>query len=132
MVSLIGFFWTIRQKPPISGAMNIFQRRESEVRSYIRSFPVLFEKATGAKLIDREGQEYIDFFAGAGALNYGHNPGVLKQALIRYLEADGVTHSLDMATEAKEQFLERFSSRAGSTTRCSSPGRPERMPSRRR
>jgi diaminobutyrate-2-oxoglutarate transaminase len=88
--------------------MNIFQRRESEVRSYIRSFPVLFEKATGAKLIDREGQEYIDFFAGAGALNYGHNPGVLKQALIRYLEADGVTHSLDMATEAKEQFLERF------------------------
>ncbi|HWA09037.1 MAG TPA: diaminobutyrate--2-oxoglutarate transaminase [Opitutaceae bacterium] len=88
--------------------MNIFQRRESEVRSYIRSFPVLFEKARGATLIDREGQEYIDFFAGAGALNYGHNPEAMKQALIRYLQEDGVTHSLDMATEAKERFLERF------------------------
>jgi diaminobutyrate-2-oxoglutarate transaminase len=88
--------------------MNIFQRRESEVRSYIRSFPVIFEKARGARLIDREGQEYIDFFAGAGALNYGHNPEEMKQALIRYLQEDGVTHSLDMATEAKERFLERF------------------------
>lgn len=88
--------------------MNIFQRRESEVRSYIRSFPVLFEKARGAILIDREGQEYIDFFAGAGALNYGHNPEAMKQALIRYLQEDGVSHSLDMATEAKERFLERF------------------------
>src|ERR1044071_537095 len=88
--------------------MNIFQRRESEVRSYIRSFPVIFEKARGARLIDREGQEYIDFFAGAGALNYGHNPVEMKQALIRYLQEDGVSHSLDMATEAKERFLERF------------------------
>lgn len=88
--------------------MNTFQRRESEVRSYIRSFPVLFEKASGARLYDREGLEYIDFFAGAGALNYGHNPAAMKQALIRYLESDGVTHSLDMATDAKERFLERF------------------------
>ncbi len=88
--------------------MNIFQRRESEVRSYVRSFPVVFEKAVGARLFDREGREYIDFFAGAGALNYGHNPEEMKQALIRYLQADGVTHSLDMATEAKETFLERF------------------------
>jgi diaminobutyrate-2-oxoglutarate transaminase len=88
--------------------MNIFQRRESEVRSYIRSFPVLFEKARGACLYDREGQEYIDFFAGAGALNYGHNPAAMKRALVHYLENDGVTHSLDMATDAKERFLERF------------------------
>lgn len=89
-------------------AMNIFQRRESEVRSYIRSFPVQFEKASGARLYDSDRKSYIDFFAGAGALNYGHNPEAMKQALIRHLQADGVAHSLDMATGAKATFLERF------------------------
>jgi diaminobutyrate-2-oxoglutarate transaminase len=88
--------------------MNIFQRRESEVRSYIRSFPVVFETARGSHLIDREGRRYLDFFCGAGALNYGHNPAAMKEALIRYLTADGVAHSLDMATTAKQEFLERF------------------------
>lgn len=88
--------------------MNVFQRRESEVRSYLRSFPVLFEKARGSHLFDREGRAFIDFFAGAGALNYGHNPERMKQALLRYVSEDGVTHSLDMATAAKGLFLERF------------------------
>lgn len=88
--------------------MNIFQRRESEVRSYIRSFPVVFETARGSHLFDREGRRYLDFFCGAGALNYGHNPAAMKEALIRYLTADGVAHSLDMATTAKQEFLERF------------------------
>jgi diaminobutyrate-2-oxoglutarate transaminase len=88
--------------------MTIFERRESEVRSYVRSFPVIFEKARGALMIDREGKEYIDFFAGAGALNYGHNPEELKKALIRYLQEDGLMHGLDMATGAKERFLESF------------------------
>lgn len=88
--------------------MNIFQRRESEVRSYIRSFPVVFDKARGSYLFDREGRRYLDFFCGAGTLNYGHNPERMKRALIDYLEEDGVTHSLDMATAAKQRFLERF------------------------
>jgi diaminobutyrate-2-oxoglutarate transaminase len=90
--------------------MNIFQRRESEVRSYVRSFPVVFERASGSFLFDREGRRYIDFFCGASALNYGHNPPAIKEALIRYLEEEGVAHSLDMATVAKQAFLERFES----------------------
>ena len=90
--------------------MNVFQRRESEVRSYVRSFPVVFERASGCHLYDREGRAYLDFFCGAGALNYGHNPDGMKQALIRYLQEDGVAHSLDMATVAKQRFLERFES----------------------
>jgi diaminobutyrate-2-oxoglutarate transaminase len=88
--------------------MSIFQRRESEVRSYSRSFPVVFEKGRGAHQFDREGRPYIDFFCGAGALSYGHNPEGMKQALIRYISEDGVAHSLDMATVAKQQFLEEF------------------------
>ncbi|MCD1261087.1 diaminobutyrate--2-oxoglutarate transaminase [Paenibacillus athensensis] len=89
-------------------SMHVFEALESEVRSYCRSFPAVFAKAKGSKLWDKNGVEYLDFFAGAGALNYGHNPEALKQKLISYLQNDGIAHSLDMATEAKERFLQSF------------------------
>ncbi|MDN4594303.1 diaminobutyrate--2-oxoglutarate transaminase [Polycladomyces subterraneus] len=88
--------------------MKVFEALESEVRSYCRSFPTVFTKASGYQLWDRDGREYIDFFAGAGALNYGHNNQRIKAKLIDYLMDDGITHSLDMATEAKERLLKRF------------------------
>jgi diaminobutyrate-2-oxoglutarate transaminase len=88
--------------------VNVFETTESEVRSYCRSWPVVFDRAVGAHLYDESGREYLDFFAGAGALNYGHNNPVLKQAVIEYMMADGVTHSLDMNTVAKRDFLETF------------------------
>jgi len=88
--------------------LQIFDRLESEVRGYVRAFPTLFCKAKGSHLHDVEGEQYIDFFSGAGSLNYGHNNPVLKQALLNYLENDGVVHGLDMATEAKKDFLETF------------------------
>ncbi|MEY9839846.1 diaminobutyrate--2-oxoglutarate transaminase [Streptacidiphilus sp. EB103A] len=84
---------------------------ESEVRSYCRNWPVEFERAAGSRMFDRDGRAYLDFFAGAGALNYGHNHPVLKRALISYLEQDGVTHSLDMLTLAKQDFLAEFAGR---------------------
>ncbi|MFF8999834.1 diaminobutyrate--2-oxoglutarate transaminase [Streptomyces achromogenes] len=84
---------------------------ESEVRSYCRSWPVAFTHGRGSRMSDRDGRAYLDFFAGAGALNYGHNHPVLKRALLDYLEQDGVTHSLDMLTAAKEDFLREFAAR---------------------
>lgn len=59
-------------------------------------------------MYDEDGKPYLDFFAGAGALNYGHNHPDLKQSLIEYIQRDGVTHALDMATVAKREFLECF------------------------
>ncbi|QRN95683.1 diaminobutyrate--2-oxoglutarate transaminase [Archangium violaceum] len=86
----------------------IFEDRESDVRSYSRSFPTLFARAKGDWLIARDGTRYLDFFAGAGALNYGHNPEALKHRLLTYLESDGLTHGLDFATSAKADFLHTF------------------------
>jgi len=86
----------------------IFDDVESAVQSYARSFPVVFEKAQGAHIFDREGNKYIDFLAGAGSLNYGHNHPVLKKALIEYIESDGITHGLDFHSAAKEKFLQNF------------------------
>ena len=88
--------------------LDLISRLESEVRGYVRAFPTVFTSAKGSVLTDSDGKTYIDFFAGAGALNYGHNNPKAKQALIDYLQADGVQHSLDMATEAKVSFVKRF------------------------
>ena len=88
--------------------MTIFDKLESEVRSYCRSWPVVFDRAVGSHVWDEQGNEYLDFFAGAGALNYGHNNPVLKKALLDYLAHDGITHALDMYTVAKREFLETF------------------------
>lgn len=88
--------------------MRIFENLESEVRGYIRSFPTIFTKAKGSILTDEQGVEFIDFFAGAGTLNYGHNNDLISNALIEYLQADGIVHGLDMATSAKKEFLQTF------------------------
>jgi diaminobutyrate-2-oxoglutarate transaminase len=88
--------------------MQLFEQVESEVRSYIRAFPTVFTRSKGAMLFDETGKSYIDFFAGAGTLNYGHNNETITAAMIDYLQNDGVVHALDMGTSAKKQFLQTF------------------------
>ena len=88
--------------------MKTIDRLESRVRSYCRSFPAVFTTGRGCRLSDADGRTYLDFFAGAGALNYGHNDPDLKEALVGYLSANGVAHSLDMATRAKTELLEEM------------------------
>ena len=94
-----------------TAGLEVFAELESAVRSYIRAFPALFARARGACIWDRDGRRYIDFFAGAGALNYGHNEPHLKEHLLRYLAEDGIAHGLDMGTAAKAEFLEVFAER---------------------
>ncbi|MDT0344843.1 diaminobutyrate--2-oxoglutarate transaminase [Streptomyces litchfieldiae] len=88
--------------------LSVFTTLESEVRSYCRGWPTVFDRARGSHLHDEDGHTYLDFFSGAGSLNYGHNNPVLKRALLDYLERDGITHALDMSTTAKRAFLETF------------------------
>mgnify|MGYP000637497044 FL=1 len=85
-----------------------FEKYESNIRSYCRKWPVEFVSAKGSIYKDTEGNEYIDFFDGAGALNYGHNPDYIKEKLIKYLESDGIIHALDMYTVPKENFINYF------------------------
>jgi len=88
--------------------MKIFEEIESEVQSYARNFPRIFDRAQGEHVYDDEGNEYLDFLAGAGSLNYGHNNPAFKEKLLDYIARDGISHSLDLHTDAKRQFLETF------------------------
>ncbi len=88
--------------------MRIFEEMESEVRGYVRSFPAIFDTAKGSFIYDEHGNKYTDFFAGAGTLNYGHNNPIISEAMIEYLQRDGIVHALDKATVAKKNFLQKF------------------------
>ena len=88
--------------------MRIFEELESEVRGYVRSFPVVFDVARGSLLYDEQGNRYIDFFAGAGTMNYGHNDPEMIRVVIAYLERGGIVHGLDKATVAKRAFLQKL------------------------
>lgn len=88
--------------------MTIFKNYESEVSSYWRHFPCTFNKAKMSKLYDVDGNEYIDFFCGAGALNYGHNNEYIMDKIVEYVKNNGIIHALDMHTRAKEEFIDTF------------------------
>jgi len=86
----------------------IFEAWESEIRGYCRAYPTVFTTAENARQIDENGKSYIDFFAGAGVLNFGHNNEHMKKAVIDYIQSNGVIHSLDMYTSAKREFIDAF------------------------
>lgn len=87
---------------------DVVERRESRVRSYCRTYDAVFVRASGCVMYDSVGRPYLDFLAGAGSLNYGHNDPDLKAVLLEYIERDGVAHTLDLVSEAKRSFLAAF------------------------
>ncbi len=90
--------------------LSIFEERESQVRSYCRKYPVVFERAKNAEMFSVDGKRYIDFLAVAGSMNYGHNNPEIKKAVLDYLAEDRIINALDMYTSAKEEFLETLTS----------------------
>ena len=86
----------------------IFENVESQVRSYCRKYPVVFDRAKNAEMFDVDGNRYVDFLAVAGSMNYGHNNPEIKKAVLDYLSEDRIINALDMYTSAKADFLETF------------------------
>ncbi|MFC7403818.1 aspartate aminotransferase family protein [Georgenia alba] len=86
----------------------VFEQSESAVRGYCRAYPTVFASASNARQVAEDGTSYIDFFAGAGVLNFGHNNPRMKDAMIAFLQADGVAHSLDTYTTTKRDFITKF------------------------
>lgn len=87
---------------------SVFHRLESEARGYCRRFDAVFASASGGIMRDVRGREYVDFLAGCGSLNYGHNDPDMGAALIEHIAGNGIAAGLDLFTVAKRAFLERF------------------------
>lgn len=91
-----------------NNAFHVFAEHESSARSYCRNFPAIFKRASGCYLYDQHDNAWLDFLSCAGAVNYGHNPAALKEALMAYLANDGIQAALDMHSVAKAEFIMAF------------------------
>ena len=81
---------------------------ESSARSYPRKFPLAVAKAKGAVIEDVENNRYIDFLNGAGSLALGHNNDEINSAMIELIDSGAPLHMLDIATPAKDRFVENL------------------------
>lgn len=81
------------------------EQHESAVRSYPRRLPIAIKQAYGALVEDTRGQLFLDCLAGAGTLALGYNHPEINQALKDELDSGLPYQTLDIATEAKTNFI---------------------------
>jgi diaminobutyrate-2-oxoglutarate transaminase len=80
------------------------QQYESNVRSYPRRLPIALRRGVGSYVEDLDGNVFIDFLTGAGALPLGHSHPELLEAIQRQLTQ--LSHGLDFPTEVRHEFIE--------------------------
>jgi diaminobutyrate-2-oxoglutarate transaminase len=88
--------------------MNVLDHFESVAQSYVRTAPVVFDRARGSELFDENGSRYIDFHSAGGSLSYGHNNARVRSALLEYMREDRILQTSDRASVAKRRFVEEF------------------------
>jgi len=53
---------------------------------FFKPYPIYIEKASGSKVVDVDGNVYIDLLAGAGSAILGHGPEAVRHTLARQIE----------------------------------------------
>jgi len=51
---------------------------------YFEPYPIYIKRASGCRVYDVDGNEYIDYWVGHGALIMGHNPPVTDKSFERH------------------------------------------------
>ncbi len=75
---------------------------ESNARSYPRNLPIAIKRGAGSYVEDMDGNVFIDFLAGAGALPLGHSHPEVVEAVQRQVGL--LAMALDFPTEPKDEF----------------------------
>ncbi|MBW4428166.1 MAG: aspartate aminotransferase family protein [Nostoc desertorum CM1-VF14] len=70
-------------------------------------YPIIGKRASGSKIWDVDGNEYIDLLMGFGVSFFGHNPPFIKEAIQERLEQGiHIGPQSDLAGEVAELFCE--------------------------
>jgi diaminobutyrate-2-oxoglutarate transaminase len=77
--------------------------RESNVRTYSRRLPIALARGAGSYVEDLDGNIFIDFLSGAGAVPLGHSHPEIVEAISAQLPL--LTHGLDLPTEVRDEFI---------------------------
>ncbi|MBP6020750.1 MAG: diaminobutyrate--2-oxoglutarate transaminase [Burkholderiaceae bacterium] len=86
----------------------VFEQIRQKAGRYVRSIPLDVRLSSESMLTDQAGKEYIDFYSGAGTLNYGYDNPALSARLSRYLKSYTATPSRYADQRAKQLFIASF------------------------
>ena len=111
------YIWSPRQREFLStniDFLNRLSRVECHDSTYRAKSPALvFKSATGSKIIDVEGNTYIDLCAGFGVLAFGHN-SQMQKSVFAELNSDcpPIVHGMGdvYASKDKVELLEAMRS----------------------
>jgi 4-aminobutyrate aminotransferase len=78
-------------------------KRDQYVARGVSLAPIIADHGHGARLVDVDGKEYIDFAGGIGVLNLGHTPDAVVAAIKQ--QAESMLHSC-FPVAAYEPYLE--------------------------
>jgi 4-aminobutyrate aminotransferase / (S)-3-amino-2-methylpropionate transaminase / 5-aminovalerate transaminase len=81
----------------------LMAKRDAYVARGVSLAPIVASRAHGARLIDADGREFIDFAGGIGVLNLGHTPDAVVAAIKE--QAEALVHSC-FPVAAYEPYLE--------------------------
>ncbi|MEV8516976.1 diaminobutyrate--2-oxoglutarate transaminase family protein [Dactylosporangium sp. NPDC051484] len=80
------------------------ERLESNARTYPRRLPIAVDRAFGPYLRDVDGNVFIDFLNGAGALPLGHTHPEVVEAVEAQLRRH--VHGLDLPSPIRQEFVD--------------------------
>lgn len=88
--------------------LRFIESRESNARTYARTFNRVMARGQLAKIWDVEDREYIDCLACAGALPLGHNHPYVMERVQAFIGSGQIQQGLDIPTVAKHEFLQQL------------------------
>ena len=80
-------------------ALDLFPSGVTHDTRYLQPYPIYVDRAQGSRKWDVDGNEYVDYFGGHGALMLGHNHPVIAEAVAQQLGRGthyGASHELEL------------------------------------
>lgn len=91
-----------------ASGFGLLRARESNAKTYARTFDCIIQRGLGTRVWDSDGKEYLDMLACAGALPLGHNHPAILDEVFAFLRSGQIQQGLDIATPAKVAFTEEL------------------------
>ena len=99
---------TIKTKIPAPGSLSIIKDLERyESRSMHGQLPVVWDKAIGFQVFDKDGNCWIDFTSTIFVTNSGHAHPAVVQSIRKQLDKE-LLHTYTFASEIRARFLKKL------------------------
>ena len=98
----------IKTKIPTHNTLKVLKNlREFEGKNAIEQLPVVWEKAVGSNIFDKDGNKWIDFTSSIFVNNCGHGDKNIIRNIKKIIKTP-LLHSYYYPTEIKKEFLNKL------------------------